>query len=79
MSQSAMKAVAAAMIRIAALVIVAALLAPAPVLADHGAPFRTDGMGALTSALLTGGLAFVVALIVVVVVVLLTRPRQPHK
>ena len=67
------------MIRAAALGIAAALLAAAPALADHPGPFRTEGLSPLTSALLTGGLAFAVALIVVVVVSLLTRKKQDPK
>jgi hypothetical protein len=66
-------------IRALTLAVVAALLAAGPALADHPGPFRTEGMSPLTSALLTGGLAFLVALIVVVVVMLLTRPRQDQK
>jgi hypothetical protein len=66
-------------IRAVALAILVGLLAAAPALADHGAPFRVDGMSPLTSALLTGALAFVAALVVVVVVMLLTRPKQDHK
>jgi hypothetical protein len=62
--------------RAAAAAMAGALLAAAPALADHPAPFRTEGMSPLTSALLTGALAFVVAVIVVVVVMLLTRPKQ---
>ena len=54
------------------LVTVTALLA-APAWADHPGPFRSEGMSPLTAALLTGGLAFLVALIVVVVVVVLTK------
>jgi hypothetical protein len=62
-----------------ALAIAAVLLAAAPALADHPGPFRTDGMSPLGSALLTGGLAFAVALIVVILVSLLTRKRQDPK
>ena len=51
----------------------ALLLVPAPALADHPGPFRAEGMSPLMSALLTGGLAFVVALVVVVVILVLTR------
>ena len=63
----------------AALAIAAVLLAAAPALADHPGPFRTEGLSPLTSALLTGGLAFAVALIVVIVVSLLTRKKQDPK
>jgi hypothetical protein len=66
-------------IRAAVVVLAAALLGVAPALADHPAPFRTEGMSPLTSALLTGALAFVVALIVVVLVMVLTRPKQDPK
>ena len=57
---------------IAGLMAVTALLAT-PAWADHPGPFRAEGMSPLMTALLTGGLAFLVALIVVVVVVVLTR------
>lgn len=67
------------MIRAAAVATAATLLAVSPALADHPGPFRTEGMSPLTSALLTGGLAFAVALIVVVVVTLLTRPKKDEK
>jgi hypothetical protein len=67
---------AARALRATAAAIVVALLAAAPALADHPGPFRTEGMSPLTSALLTGALAFVVALLVVVVVMLLTRSKQ---
>jgi hypothetical protein len=55
-------------------VVVATLAAATPALADHPAPFRVEGMSPLTTALLTGGLAFLVALVVVVLVMVLTRP-----
>jgi hypothetical protein len=51
----------------------ALVLAPTPALADHPGPFRVEGMSPLTSALLTGGLALLVALVVVVVILVLTR------
>jgi hypothetical protein len=51
----------------------ALLLTPTPTLADHPGPFRAEGMSPLTSALLTGGLALLVALVVVVIVLVLTR------
>jgi hypothetical protein len=66
-------------IRATVVAVTTGLLGAAPALADHPAPFRTEGMSPLTSALLTGALAFVVALIVVVVVMLLTRPKQDPK
>jgi hypothetical protein len=46
---------------------------PSAARADHPGPFRVEGMSPLTTALLTGGLAFAVALLVVIVVVVLTR------
>ena len=60
------------MIRLLALALVAV---PARAFADHPGPFRTEGMSPLMSALLTGGLALVVALVVVVVILVLTRKR----
>ena len=57
----------------------AAVLSAAPAFADHPAPFRVEGMSPLTTALLTGGLAFAVALIVVVLVVVLTRKGPDAK
>ena len=54
--------------------ILSALAATAtPALADHGSPIRIEGMSPLMSALLTGALAFLVALVVVVVIMVLTR------
>jgi len=53
---------------------VVAWLVAAPAFADHPAPFRVEGMSPLASALITGGLAFVVALVVVVLIMVLTRP-----
>ena len=58
------------MTRVLALVLV---LIPTVALADHPGPVRTEGMSPLMSALLTGGLAFLVALVVVVVILVLTR------
>jgi hypothetical protein len=60
------------------------MLAAAPVAADHGAGLRVASLSPLASALLAGGLAFVVALVVVVVVMVLTRPspgppREPDE
>jgi len=50
------------------------LAAPAtPAFADHGSPIRIEGMSPLMSALVTGALAFLVALVVVVVILVLTR------
>jgi hypothetical protein len=51
----------------------ALVLAPTLAFADHPGPFRVEGMSPLTSALLTGGLALLVALVVVVLVLVLTR------
>jgi type IV secretory pathway VirB2 component (pilin) len=58
-------------IRIVALV--ATVLAATPAYADHPGPFRVEGMSPLMTALLTGGLALLVALIVVVLIMLFTR------
>ena len=58
---------------LALLMTATALLLAAPAWADHPGPFRSEGMSPLMAALLTGGLAFLVALIVVVVVVVLTK------
>jgi hypothetical protein len=55
------------------------VLGTARAFADHPAPFRTEGMSPLTTALLTGGLAFAVALLVVVIVVVLTRKGPEAK
>ena len=49
------------------------VLLAAPAWADHPGPFRSEGMSPLMTALITAGLAFLVALVVVVIVVLLTR------
>lgn len=62
------------MIRVVASLVVLAALVATPALADHPAPFRVEGMSPLTTALITGGLAFAVALVVVVLVMVLTRP-----
>jgi type IV secretory pathway VirB2 component (pilin) len=64
---------------VAALTFLAAASRVAPAVADHGGAFRVEGMSPLASALLTGGLAFVVALIVVVVVMVMTRPGPDRK
>jgi type IV secretory pathway VirB2 component (pilin) len=50
-----------------------------PALADHGSPIRIEGMSPLMSALVTGALAFVVALVVVVVIMVLTRKGPEGK
>ena len=60
-----------------AILLVAATATPA--LADHGSPIRIEGMGPLMSALVTGALAFVVALVVVVVIMVLTRKGPEQK
>ena len=60
-----------------AILLVAATATPA--LADHGSPIRIEGMSPLTSALLTGALAFLVALVVVVVIMVLTRKSPESK
>lgn len=54
--------------------VVLAVLVATPALADHPGPFRVEGMSPLITALVTGGLAFGVALVVVVLVMVLTRP-----
>ena len=56
------------------LVLVAILAAVPPAFADHPGPFRVEGMSPLMTALITGGLAFLLALVVVVLVMVLTRP-----
>ena len=53
--------------------------AATPALADHGSPIRIEGMSPLMSALLTGALAFLVALVVVVVIMVLTRKGPEPK
>ena len=60
-----------------AILLVAATATPA--LADHGSPIRIEGMSPLMSALVTGALAFVVALVVVVVIMVLTRKEPGPK
>ena len=60
-----------------AILLVAATAAPA--FADHGSPIRIEGMSPLVSALITGALAFVVALVVVVVIMVLTRKGPESK
>ena len=69
----------------AAVVAVLAVSTATPAFADHPGPFRVEGMSPLMTALLTGGLAFLVALVVVVVIMVLTRrartpndPRRPQ-
>jgi type IV secretory pathway VirB2 component (pilin) len=44
-----------------------------PAFADHPGPLRIEGMSPLMSALLTGGLALLVALVVVAVIMVFTR------
>ena len=62
------------MIRAVALAALAAVAgAASAAVADHPGPLRVEGMSPLTTALLTGALAFAVALLVVVIVMLLTR------
>ena len=56
---------------VVALVCLASL--PAPAFADHPGPFRVEGMSPLTTALLTGGLTLLVALVVVAVIMVFTR------
>ena len=60
-----------------AILLVAATATPA--LADHGSPIRIEGMSPLMSALVTGALAFLVALVVVVVIMVLTRKGPEGK
>ena len=60
--------------RIAASAAAAALSLATPALADHPmANGRTEGMGPLAMALVTGGLALAAVLLVVVIAMLLTR------
>jgi hypothetical protein len=66
-------------IRVVAPLVALAVLAAAPAAADHPAPFHIEGMSPLTTALITGGLAFLVALVVVVLVMALTRKRPDAK
>ena len=54
-------------------VALAATLVPSVALADHPGATRVEGLSPLVSALLTGGLAFLVALVVVAVILVLTR------
>ena len=62
------------MTRVLLPLVVSAVLTASPAFADHPGPFRPEGMSPLTTAILTGALAFGVALIVVVLVMVLTRP-----
>jgi hypothetical protein len=64
--------------RLTALV-VAAVAAATPAFADHPGPFRVEGMSPLATALVTGGVAFLVALVVVVLVMVLTRPSADRQ
>ena len=57
----------------------AAALAATPAFADHPGAFRIEGLSPLATALVTGGLAFVVALVVVVLIMALTRPSPGRK
>jgi len=57
----------------AALTLALLLAMVTPAIADHGSPIRIEGMSPLMSALVTGALAFLVALVVVVVIMVLTR------
>ena len=54
--------------------VLAAVVTATPAFADHPAPFRVEGMSPLTTALLTGALAFLLGLVVVVLIMVLTRP-----
>jgi len=60
--------------RLVAALVLALTLAAAPAFADHPGAFRLEGLSPLASALVTGGLALLVALVVVVLIVVLTRP-----
>ena len=60
-------------------VVVAAVAAATPAFADHPGPFRVEGMSPLATALVTGGVAFLVALVVVVLVMVLTRPSADRQ
>ena len=62
------------MTRAIPLLAVAATLAATPAYADHPGAFRIEGMSPLATALITGGLALLVALIVVVLIIVFTRP-----
>lgn len=64
---------------IAAALTIAATLAATQASADHPGPLRIEGMSPLATALVTGGLAFLVALVVVVVIMVLTRPGPDRK
>jgi hypothetical protein len=66
-------------IRVVVPLIAGAALAATPAFADHPGPFRVEGMSPLTTALLTGALAFAVALVVVVLIMVLTRKRSDPK
>jgi hypothetical protein len=62
---------------IGALLFVTALLVAAPARADHPVGGRViAGLSPLLSALLTGALAFLVALVVIVIVMVMTKPRH---
>ena len=66
------------MTRIALTILLVAAMATTA-LADHGSPIRVEGMSPLMSALVTGALAFLVALVVVVVIMVLTRKGPEAK
>ena len=67
------------MTRVVAWAVVAALSIATPAAADHPGPFRVEGMSPLATALITAGLAFLVAMVVVVLVMVLTRKRPDPK
>ena len=54
--------------------VVAITFASTPAGADHPGAFRIEGMSPLATALITGGLALLVALIVVALILVFTRP-----
>jgi divalent metal cation (Fe/Co/Zn/Cd) transporter len=61
---------------IAAVTLAVTALSAAPANADHPVGGRMiSGLSPLMSALLTGALAFLVALVVIVVVMVMTKPR----
>jgi len=62
-----------------ALALLALAATATPALADHPGPIRIEGLSPLMSALLTGALAFLVALVVVVVVMVMTRKDPESK
>ena len=54
-------------------------LHPAVAWADHGVGLRAEGWSPLMTALVFGGLAFLVGLIVVIIVAILTRGESPSE